>query len=88
MSFLKEKETTILIEKDATNNKRIQLEMKKNAAYSSSFAMLMVMKDLMCVEVVVEEQQIHIHQIHNNKTRSICSVVKRFDVWGSLAMAY
>jgi hypothetical protein len=42
----------------------------------------------MCVEVVVEEQQIHIHQIQKNKRRSICSVVKRFDVWGSLAMAY
>ncbi len=36
MSFLKEKETTSWIEKDATDNKRMQLEMKKNAADSHS----------------------------------------------------
>jgi hypothetical protein len=35
--------------------------MKKNVADSSSSAMLMVMKDLMYAEVVVEEQQTHIH---------------------------
>jgi hypothetical protein len=46
MSVLKKKEMTTRIEKDATNNKRMQLEMKKNVADSSSFAMLMVMKDL------------------------------------------
>jgi hypothetical protein len=55
MSLLKEKETTTRIEKDAVDNKRMRLEMKKNAADSSSSAMLMVMRDLMCAEVVVEE---------------------------------
>jgi hypothetical protein len=39
----------------------MQLEMKKNATDSSSSAMLMVTRDLMCVEVVVEEQHTHIH---------------------------
>jgi hypothetical protein len=66
MSLLNETETTTRIEKDAADNKRMQLEMKKNAADSSSSAMLMVTRDLMCAEVVVEEQQIHIHQIQKN----------------------
>jgi hypothetical protein len=67
MSLLKEKETTTRIEKDAADNKRMQLEMKKNAAdSSSSSAMLIVTRDLMCADVVVEEQQIHIHQIQKN----------------------
>jgi hypothetical protein len=56
---------TIWIEKDATDNKRMQLEMKKNVVDSSSSAMLMVTRDLMCAEVVVEKQQTHIHQIQN-----------------------
>jgi hypothetical protein len=64
MSLLKEREMTTWIEKDAADNKRMQLEMKKNAANSSSSAMLMVTRDLMCAEVV-EEQQTHIHQIQN-----------------------
>ncbi len=63
MSFLKEKETTTWIEKDATDNKRVQLDMKKNVADSSFSAMLMVMRDLMYAKVVVEEQHTHIHQI-------------------------
>ncbi len=54
MSLLKEKETTTRIEKDATDNKRMQLEMKKNVANSSSSAMLMMTMGLMCAEVVVE----------------------------------
>jgi hypothetical protein len=87
MSFLKEKETTTRIEKDAAHNKRMQLEMKKNAADSSSSAMLMVTRDLMCAEVV-EEQHTHIHQIQKNKRRSIYSVVKRFDLRGSPVVAY
>ncbi|CAM5998948.1 unnamed protein product, partial [Sphagnum balticum] len=66
MSLLKEKETTTRIEKDAADNKRMQLEMKKNAADSSSSAMLILTRDLMCADVVVEEQQIHIHQIQKN----------------------
>jgi hypothetical protein len=86
MSFLKE-ETTTRIEKDAADNKRMQLEMKKNVADSSSSVMLMVTRDLMCAEVVVEEQQTHIHQIQKNKRRSIYNVVKRFDLRGSLAVA-
>jgi hypothetical protein len=88
MSFLKEKEMTNRIEKDAVDNKRMQLEMKKNAADSSSSAMLMVTRDLMCAEVVVEEQQTHIHQIQKNRRRLICSVVKRFGLWGSPVVAY
>jgi hypothetical protein len=88
MSFLKEKETTTRIEKVVADNKRMQLEMKKNAADSSSSAMLMVTRDLMCAEVVVEEQETHIHQIQKNRRRSICSVVKRFDLRGSPVVAY
>jgi hypothetical protein len=88
MLFLKEKETTTRIENDAVDNKRMQLEMKKNVVDSSFSAMLMVTRDLMSAEVVVEEQQTHIHQIQKNKRRSICSVVKRFDLRGSLAVAY
>jgi hypothetical protein len=63
MSFLKEKETTTRIEKVVVDNKRMQLEMKKNTVDSSSSAMLMVTRDLMCAEVVVEEKETHIHQI-------------------------
>jgi hypothetical protein len=70
MSLLKDKETTTRIEKDATDNKRMQLEMKKNAADCSSSTMLMVTRDLMCAEVVVEEHQTHIHQIQKNRRRS------------------
>jgi hypothetical protein len=88
MLFLKERETTTRIEKDVADNKRMQLEMMKNAADSSSSTMLMVTRDLMCVEVVIEEQQTHIHQIQKNKRRPICNVVKRFDLRGSPAVAY
>ncbi len=59
MSLLKHKEMTTWIEKDAMDNKRMQLEMKKTATNSSSSVMLMVTRDLMCAEVVVEEQQTH-----------------------------
>jgi hypothetical protein len=46
MSLLNETETTTRIEKDAADNKRMQLEMKKNAANSSSSAMFMVTRNL------------------------------------------
>jgi hypothetical protein len=62
--------------------------MKKNAANSSSSPMLMVTRDLMCAEVVVEEQHTHIHHIQKNRRRSFCNVVKRLDVRGSPTMAY
>ncbi len=88
MSLLKKKETTTHIKKDVMDNKRMQLEMKKNATNSFSSAMLMVTRNLMCAEVVVEKQQTRIHQIQKNIKRSICSVVKRFDVRGNPAMAY
>ncbi len=65
MSLLKEKEMITWIEKDVTDTKRMQLEIKKNVVDSSSSAMLMVTRDLMCAEVVVEEQQTHIRQIQN-----------------------
>jgi hypothetical protein len=62
--------------------------MKNNVVDSSFSTMLMVTRDLMCAEIVVEEHQTHIHQIQKNRRRSIYSVVKRFDVWGSPSMAY
>jgi hypothetical protein len=66
----------------------MKLEMKKNATDSSSSTMLMVTRDLMCAEVVIEEQHIDIHQIQKNRRRSISSVVQIFDLQGSPAVAY